>query len=579
MRCTVLILICAVTTLVGCSSNSPRLSTVAAIRLEDPNRIKVEVAVTPRIGLFSHFDYSIRNDNCRGGQEDEIDESQVKYCADDYLGRVDKRLAALLPPAGGFELLTTGESPLPSGYKDREVTVNIASVDGRPAKCSFLVGSDVSEQCVWKGRVSNLQVPIRGQVSVTAEDGNAQTIALDTFIPEDFLLVSLGDSYGSGEGNPDAAQISAVYPDDTGQKRALWMDENCHRSAWAGPISAGLQLIRENPQRRGLPPSTPEVHVSVRGAFTVASVACSGATINDGILGPYEGTVPLVELARTNPRVAAETPYFYARRGLLKSQIEQIQKLLVEGGSKHKAAKDIDVLVMSIGGNDIGFAPILTSLVLESYRKDSARKALQTAIERDIVSVTTGPSSYPSIAKNLRAIGQSRVRSVLITGYPDPTYRCSAEEESCVCNGPVTGGFLGWLMNLFGKGVTREEALFARQNIVSQLNLTIDKNASQNNWKYVSMGKEGFEEHGWCKSRHYGNPYSSNGSWFRDIQESMDYQGDIKGAMHPSWEGHAVYARRIFSQVRGDLEAEFRSAMNSDIGVSQLARDEPLKGN
>ena len=75
-------------------------------------------------------------------------------------------------------------------------------------------------------------------------------------VVRDHLIVSLGDSYASGEGNPDVNRA--------GSTPARWVDKRCHRSAYAGPAQAALALERADP------------HSSV----TFLSFACSGATIN-----------------------------------------------------------------------------------------------------------------------------------------------------------------------------------------------------------------------------------------------------------------------------------------------------------
>jgi hypothetical protein len=72
----------------------------------------------------------------------------------------------------------------------------------------------------------------------------------------DMLIVSIGDSYASGEGNPDVNR--------SGDQPAQWVDRRCHRSANSGPAQAAAALERADP------------HTSV----TFLSFACSGATVN-----------------------------------------------------------------------------------------------------------------------------------------------------------------------------------------------------------------------------------------------------------------------------------------------------------
>jgi hypothetical protein len=89
-----------------------------------------------------------------------------------------------------------------------------------------------------------------------------------TVNPRDYLVVSMGDSYGSGEGNPDVAQKFATDPIFGHQlpwiqRGPRWEDKRCHRSAKAGPAQAALQMEGADP------------HSSV----TFLSFACSGANV------------------------------------------------------------------------------------------------------------------------------------------------------------------------------------------------------------------------------------------------------------------------------------------------------------
>jgi len=81
----------------------------------------------------------------------------------------------------------------------------------------------------------------------------------------DFLIVSIGDSYASGQGNPDVPQW--IFDDDPFERPsaspAIWQDQRCHRSALAGPARAAMGIERR------------DLHTSV----TFISFACSGATI------------------------------------------------------------------------------------------------------------------------------------------------------------------------------------------------------------------------------------------------------------------------------------------------------------
>ena len=121
---------------------------------------------------------------------------------------------------------------------------------------------------------------------------------------EGTAIVSIGDSVASGEGNP-----ARQGPD--------WEERRCHRSAAAGQSLAGRQAASENP------------------GLVFHSFACSGATIDRGLLGPYRGIEPALFQEPAPP------------------QVERVAavKAVTEGG--------IAALLVSVGANDIGFVKIV----------------------------------------------------------------------------------------------------------------------------------------------------------------------------------------------------------------------------
>jgi hypothetical protein len=64
---------------------------------------------------------------------------------------------------------------------------------------------------------------------ITTHDGQSASAETNVVV-KDLLIVSIGDSFASGEGNPDIERH--------GFKKAVWVDGPCHRSASAGPAQA-----------------------------------------------------------------------------------------------------------------------------------------------------------------------------------------------------------------------------------------------------------------------------------------------------------------------------------------------------
>lgn len=155
---------------------------------------------------------------------------------------------------------------------------------------------------------------LEGPHAVTLEVRRAGRIARSALdvTATNILLVALGDSYASGEGNPRNVDAWIASP---GAFDAYWDDAACHRSVLGGPARAALALEQASP----------------RTSVTLVDVACSGATIEQGILGPQPNAAGL-------------------------SQIEQVRQIVGD--------RPIDAVTISIGGNDVGFGSVLETCLL-----------------------------------------------------------------------------------------------------------------------------------------------------------------------------------------------------------------------
>lgn len=169
-------------------------------------------------------------------------------------------------------------------------------------------------------------------ITVTAGEGPAVSTPVAI---TDRLVVALGDSFISGEGNPD--QPSAISPnipagpafqrpDWLGTKAAEpyvtpaeWWDEPCHRSLLSWPVLATLLEASRNEH----------------AVVTLAHLGCSGAEGPDGLYKPQ----------RKLPGGGDERA----------SQADQLKALL----DARAEPRRIDKVLLSLGGNDVGFAPVI----------------------------------------------------------------------------------------------------------------------------------------------------------------------------------------------------------------------------
>ncbi len=258
-------------------------------------------------------------------------------------------------------------------------------------------------------------------VSVKVRLPNGSELSEPNVVVEDLLITAFGDSFASGESNPDrpvvfsasreilydpnmvrediamrsmkpkanynTASANGVDPRVLPRRlmedeekdlmyrltssefeqafhaaRARWLSADCHRSQYGWPFRVGLELTLENHHR----------------AVTLMSFACSGAEVTEGLFLPLK---------------AREGHPDYVR-----PQFDQLSDLICRGGAAgrtrqasylmpdfstgstdivmrriderwcppERRKRPIDLVLMSIGGNDVGFGALATYSMTES---------------------------------------------------------------------------------------------------------------------------------------------------------------------------------------------------------------------
>src|SRR5262245_35589717 len=214
---------------------------------------------------------------------------------------------------------------------------------------------------------------------VSVEIGGRQIAEILVQI-SDLFIVGMGDSFASGEGNPDvpvrfstdrAADYDATltgYPARIGDWRAIgdkqfieenarWQDQACHRSLYSHQLRAALQLAIEDPHR----------------AVTYVGVACSGAETVWGMFLRYKGHewVPnppaLSQISAVAEAQCAgkEAPFHDLPEAYhMSGKVPELKGGLVLKKCDAEQARKIDLIFLSIGGNDVGFARLVANAVL-----------------------------------------------------------------------------------------------------------------------------------------------------------------------------------------------------------------------
>lgn len=350
-----------------------------------------------------------------------------------------------------------------------------------------------------------------------------------TFTITPKLLVGMGDSWASGEGNPDKEAVlsdlgkllaseklttlrQAIDRSLPTEEPALWLEDRAHRSlSSAQAIAAGMM---QHGYGETWKPGGGQRQADFD--FTLVkwvSFARSGARIVEGLLHPQEG------------------PSDFIGAG----QVEECKRTLTFGEA-------VDALHISIGGNDAGFAGTLAdltqgqsfwALVIGPAAPDlraERLRALYQALGEGLPAGQEGTIgiSFNVLKASLDDLSQSvPIGKVFLTGYPEDLFFIKGP------NGRSRFSTCGIFETRSGLlSIDREEGVLIRK-AAQTLNALIARKCREFGWTFVPVAAD-FAGKGYCE-----------GSMWIDADETAQIQADQKGTMHPSRLGHYAMAIRI----------------------------------
>ncbi len=536
-------------------------------------------------------------------------------------------------------------------------------------------GKAETRKLACKSRLTIARVPYstersRSGVSVSVKLPDGREFAEPNVAVEDVLIVAVGDSFASGESNPDrpvtfSATREMVYDPtmhrdeqhasnrpgkgvpatsygvasaDQGfdpkvlprrrledeekslmyrtssqefhrafeQRGARWLSADCHRSQYGYPFRVGLQLTLENRQR----------------SVTLVSLACSGSEVTEGLfldMPAREGQDARVRAqfdqlsdlmcrggSRARTQHASYTLPFY---GAGSTRVEQrtVEQRWCPPAQRKRA---IDLVLMSIGGNDVGFgalaayamtdsasdiAPIaalignqirFTPDVSRAYlgQLDKRLKAVRDAL-RDgfgvepsrVVQNAYEPihldergelcGSQPTLGMDvhpkLRLNRQRLAETAAFFGDFVKRLECTADARKGGCpSGLATGQGTGFTL------VTEHQAKFARRGICARdprraiadgLNMAVPRKSRLTGTFTPYSPAEALPYA--AKWRLFRTPndaflaantHSEGVSPFDIMQPA--YAGLYSGAVHPTAEAHAIVADHVMKHARAVVE-------------------------
>jgi hypothetical protein len=390
----------------------------------------------------------------------------------------------------------------------------------------------------------------------------------------DFLVVSIGDSFASGEGNPDIAAVPSerqqamceattlkLFADTFEKDVGKWLNalspvQAIESVPYVGAIAAaGITEVNEVlgvvNRFQDLKDSAVEFIESavVEGVEEVAGwlgIGDGGESVRSSSdVGWQEpaahrsyrsGHSLAAKQVERNAAFGFDRVTFmsFARSGstikdgLLGPRLDSIplhgrvsldhwagNRGQVEEAADALAGRRIDALIISVGLNDLGFSGLVTDSILWPGIGDR-----QARIDRAFHKLDNGElkDDFASLASTIR--NELHPRRVLLTEYPVRVFRELQDPNNKPCG--VLGGKSGLDLN---SGEADELGTLG-----ARLNVQLREIAAAQGWPLVTGIEAGFDKHGYCAK----DPY------YVSAQESCEHQGDFDGMLHPNAKGNAV---------------------------------------
>jgi lysophospholipase L1-like esterase len=292
--------------------------------------------------------------------------------------------------------------------------------DGPPRQQTF----DCNEPINFRARYGK---PTLASADVSSGPDAPQRVATEIMV-RDIFIAGLGDSIASGEGNPDRAialsdegfcfrsylgTAAAQYyrPSRAGYKggraceapdtlqnwqrqSALWFNSACHRSLYSYQTRTALALAVQYP------------HIAV----TYLPLACTGATIPDGMFGSQRARECL-------PAKNAATC-----AGTVSAQLAELREA-VAAAKKRQPDRKLDLVLLSIGANDIDFSGLVADVIVDNatertlFRQSGVIGSVgdsRAALARDL------PQGFGKLREALKPLVGDLQRVVYVS-YANPT--------------------------------------------------------------------------------------------------------------------------------------------------------------
>ncbi len=317
---------------------------------------------------------------------------------------------------------------------------------------------------------------------------------------EPTAVVSMGDSYIAGEGGRWDGNTSTSWGDRRGTDRSayrrgwFWRYEEervygdsyangCHRSDVAPIQSAAL------------------------GAEAVFNIACSGAS-----------TVNLLSAASGGQSYRGELP-----------QADQLAAIA--------ATHDVEVVAISVGGNDLGFTDVILDCVVgystsTRWNPNTCNEDQQTNLAAALPGVMNDVARVLADVKAILAAHGDADAKVILQGYPSPVPEA----------GNIRYVETGWDRTFRGGCPFWDADLnWANQSLIPSITAGLETEATRAGVQFLDLSQS-LKGHEPCAGTARQGSAAASGEWLRFLTTGIR-QGDAEESLHPNAHGQRALGR------------------------------------
>ena len=549
----------------------------------------------------------------------------------------ERRLAKSHPRGWAKDIVKDVCNGRPGANGGCDVRANSITPREHMVVASLDAGHDLTGRCVWRVKAvktaqkkydETLRAPCGSPVRFKSPyvGGAKLSVHHDGRLVDeikikvkDIFVVGMGDSFASGEGNPDVPIVfsrersSAYgklpkggvldgYPARVGGWRkigdseflkngARWVNQACHRSLYSHQLRVALQLSLEDAHR----------------SVTYADFACAGAEITKGVFRLDKGNewsaarpslsqLSAVANIQCGKKGAPDRDYPHAYH--INGAVPYLADIVLKKCPKKRARK-IDLLLLSIGGNDAGFSRLVANAVLADetvLRKLGGWMGLVYGSDQakgDLAALKNRYKALNRALHNLLHIPWKQSDRIILTAYP---LLSLLDDGKSICpDGKAGMGVLETFSLSTAKAGDAEK-------LAVQLDGEMKKASRRHGWSFAHRHRRSFAGHSICSGAHKllpgkaddlripkfkdgvwtpfnpadYQPYSSRARWFRTPNDAyltghfhvrrtvarkvlenkklrwfqLLLASTYSGAFHPTAEGQAVIADQVASKAR-----------------------------